>query len=193
VAASSSERLLFLAASLLGGCTLGVGDGAVTGTVNDPECGLENWALDLDPSFFVADRGVEGLLEIRVQKGSNFEDRSNGIIISVLDAEEIKTSMLGLPIDFAQGDASPVRMGLYLNAKCEPDPMDGLPLNLTAVSGTIAFTSIYAPNVDGEKEIAASFTDVFMTDLRDPDTRNATISGQFSFIFNRGRPAQRFP
>ncbi len=30
-------------------------------------------------------------------------------------------------------------------------------------------------------------------DPSDPDVRFATLSGRFEFLFNRGRPAQRFP
>lgn len=195
MAASSRECTIVLLAGLaVAGCTAGNGEGEASGIVNAPRCGLEGEPFDLSPSFFVADpTDDERVLEIRIQRDSNFEDKADGLAVLVLDANRVKEELLGLPIDFADGDDALVRMSLYLNERC-PVLRDEVPVSYTAVEGTITFVQIYAPDIDdGDKTIAATFDDVLFTDLRDPETRNATMSGAFRFIFNRGRPAQRFP
>ncbi|MEM6961658.1 MAG: hypothetical protein AAF355_09485 [Myxococcota bacterium] len=174
------------------GCTVGIGEGSVTGLVNAPDCGLEEWALDLRPNFFVADVGTEEILEIRIQRGSGFEDRTNGVSISILDREEVFEQFLMQPIPITSEFMAPVRMALYLNRRC-PYRSDRLPVIYEAVSGEITFDAIYAPGEGSGDRIEGSFTNVRLTDLREPEERFAVIDGDFSFVYARGRPAQRFP
>jgi hypothetical protein len=185
---------LGLAASLAAACSVGVGSGEVTGQVSAPECGLEGEPFDLAPSFFAADP-VEEILEIRVQRGSDFEDTSDGLLITVRDANQVK-ERLGEPLAIgAAGSNALVELSLYLNATCT-DRFEAPPV-FVGRAGTITFSSIYAPQVsESEVETAATFTNVQFDDGRDPggrDMRNATLSGEFRFLFNRGRPIQRFP
>ena len=64
---------------------------------------------------------------------------------------------------------------------------------LGAVSGTIRFDEIYAPKVDAEEvEISATIENVRFEDPRNAD-RWAELSGDFTFLYVRGSPAQRFP
>lgn len=184
---------------LLAGCSEGIGDGQVVGQVWAPGCGLEGEPFDLRPTFFVADP-FEDFMSIRVQRGSDFEDRTNGVSLGIRAVSEVK-AILGVPIDLADpimspprphADAPLVAMNLYLNRRC-PIDRSILGVNYEAVEGQITFDAIYSPRVDNSLEIAAHFTDVLFVDRSSPMERRAVLSGDFTFLFNRGRPAQRFP
>jgi len=196
VAGSSHSRsfvALLLALPLLvaAGCSVpGVGEGEVTGTLTAPGCGKDDAPFDLRPDFFVADP-TEGKLEIRVQRGGDYEFMSNGISIFVADAE-MEAMRTGTPIEVTGEPASPVQITAYFHETCEFD-RDLVPVVYTATSGTITFESIYAPDFDEDQlDTTASF-DLQFTDPSAPEERHAELSGRFSFLFNRGRPAQRFP
>lgn len=190
--ASSLDRIA-LCLVLAGGCSVGVGEGQATGVVNSPDCDLENEPYTLDPNFFAADPVEAGdRLEIRVQRGGDFEDKSDGLALLVTGTTEIAATLLGVDQPLGAAD-SRVVLSLYLNKTCRVD-RNSQPVNYIADSGTIRFTSIYTPDAsDNETEIAAEFDDVVLTDDATPDERNATLSGYFRFLYNRGRPAQRFP
>ena len=182
------------------GCSAGVGEGEVTGVVFAPGCGLNGEAFDLQPNFFAADPTLD-FLDIRLQRGSGFEDVSDGVDISVRSASEV-TANLGVAIALEDplvlprtppADRPLVAMSVYLNRTC-PIDRRAIPVAYEAVSGDITFTAIYAPELPSTGlEISGSFSDVRFEDPSDPNNRNATLSGHFTFIFNRGRPAQRFP
>lgn len=189
-----------LAAALGGGCSVGVGEGEVTGTLSAPECGgFEGPELDLKPDFFAADP-VEDILEIRVQKGSDFEDASDGIAVTVLDAAAVKDQLAGTEegagVSFDLGapeEERLVNMSLYMNETC-PFKEDRESVVYEARSGSITFLSIYAPKSEHSGvEIWAELSGVRLDDASRPEERYATIDGYFRFLFNRGRPAQRFP
>ena len=171
------------------GCSVGVGEGSVAGVVSAPECDLNGEAYDLDPSFFSAAL-VEETLEIRIQRGSDLERFSDGIVIVVFDTNELYATSLGVPIQLGEG--APVRMSFYLHGTCPLD-RDDVPVSYDARSGSITFRSTYAPDSDDDVEIAGRFDNVELTDLSDPGARYAIMSGEFRFFYNRGRPAQRFP
>jgi len=174
------------------GCSVGNGSGSVTGIVNAPSCDLSAASYDLEPTFFGA-QPVLDHLEIRVQRGSDLDIRSDGILILVQDPDEIRESLLGAPITLGSEFDSAVRMSLYLGETCPVERSEN-PVNYEAESGTIVFDNMYAPSVDEEDvEIAARFTDARLVDRSDPDTRNATLNGEFRFLYTRGRPAQRYP
>jgi hypothetical protein len=183
---------LALTAWALGGCSVGVGEGSLEATVWAPECGLEGEQKSINPTFFAADP-VEEVLEIRVQKGSDFEDVSDGVAISVLDVEQLKQNHLGEPIELGTGPDSLATLSFYLNETCDVR-FDRPPVNYVAHSGTITFSAIYAPQVaEDEVQIEGSFSGVEVHDGADPDERHAVVEGEFDFLFNRGRPVQRFP
>lgn len=196
--ASSSDwrRVAVLAALALASvgssCSVGVGTGFVRGEVVDPACELNDPEFELGASFFVADP-TEDLLEIRVQAGANTEDASDGLSIYVRHASMVREH-LGEPLPLGTDPSSEVRMTLYLNDTCPTWPTAALPALYVAMDGEIVFESIYAPAVDtAERLVHGRFTNVRLVDPSQPDVRYAVLSGEFSFLFNRGRPAQRFP
>jgi hypothetical protein len=191
--ASSRDRsfrsALLAAACALTSCSVGHGDGEVTGTVNLPGC--RKGAYALNPTAFFA-QAAEQLLRISVQRGSDVEVRSDGIAVLVEDASRVKRE--GLNRDLALGMMGDPRidMTLYLNESC-PAERDFTPVVLGAVSGTVRFVEIYAPRVDkDEVRIQARFTNVRFEDPRTSE-RWAELEGDFDFLYVRGSPAQRFP
>jgi hypothetical protein len=146
--------------------------------------------LGIESTFFSIEH-TEELFEIRIQDGSDFEDRSDGIIITVRDVAEVKREWLGQPI--AVGEGSLVEVSLYMNAACGPS-FGRRPVNFRANEGTVTFEYIYAPSVDpDDMRIAGSLDGLRLVSGTDADSDNAEVSGWFRFYFNRGRPAQRFP
>ena len=177
---------------LAAGCSVSTGEGEASGTVSAPGCDLVNATYTLDPTFFAASV-VEGQLEIRVQRGSDFEDKSDGFVALVRNASLVRREHIGLPIDLADLDDGLATMTLYLNETCPPSRRTP-PVAYQARSGTLVFQNIYAPAVDADDvEIAGHFQDVRFVDPSAPNTRFAVLSGRFRFLYNRGRPAQRFP
>lgn len=164
----------------------------MSGVVNAPECDLDMEAYDLEPTFFGADP-VEELLEIRIQRGSDHEAHSDGLGILVSDAERVRATLIGVPIELTGNAEALVQMNVYLNETCPVDRTTG-PVSYEAVSGFLIFENIYAPTLtEDDVEVAARFSDVLFVDPRSPGRRNATLSGNFRFLHNRGRPSQRFP
>lgn len=178
----------------------------MTGSVRIDECLLDSDTFDLGIDFFAAEFVGEPenvvpverlrMLNIRLQRGSWRESDSDGLLITVRDVNEMATSLLGTPIAVEDVAEAPVYITLYLGQTCE----SGFPRAhwvrsaiLAADGGTITFDEIYAPSLgDADAEIAARFTDVHFSDVGDPDGREALLSGEFRFVYQRGRPAQRF-
>lgn len=188
--AVSSNRRSALVFALLAGCSVGVGDGEASGVVSAPGCGLDDTAFDLQPNFFIAD-DFEGRLELRIQSGGDFEYLSDGITLMVADTSA-EIARLGEPVTLSAAETAPVRMNIYLNHTCTFD-RGVQPVNYIADSGTITFFSLYSPDESSQRLNEAEFQDVHFVDPSSPDDRHATLSGRFSFLYNRGRPAQRFP
>lgn len=186
-------------------CSVGQGTGTATGHVVFPECHLDNASYDLRPDFFAADfvddpANATGnrwqMLQLRMQRGSYGEWSSDGISILVRDVDPIARSEIGMPL--AVGPGQEVEMTLYLGGTCPSGvPRAGfftIPAILEAASGTIVFHAIYAPDVDrSQLQIWADFSDVHFEDAESPATRFAVMTGNLSFFFQRGRPAQHFP
>jgi hypothetical protein len=186
-------------------CSVGQGTGSAHGAVSIPECRYDNPSYDLRPDFFVADFvddphpttiGLRRhILQIRVQRGSYREQASDGITVLVRDVDVLAAS-LGTPI--AVGLDADVAMTLYLGQTCPAGIPRGdyftLPAVLQAMSGTITFDSIYAPDVAPDQlTISAHFEDVHFDDAESPTTRFGHLDGEFTFFYQRGRPAQHFP
>jgi hypothetical protein len=186
-------------------CSIGAGEGSVTGSVRIDECLLDTDDFNLGPTFFAGEfvgepeniEPIERLrtLNIRIQRGSWRESDSDGLLVTVSDVNEMAAT-LGTPITIEDVAEAPVYLTLYLGQTCE----SGFPRAhwvrsaiLAADSGTITFDAIYAPGLgDADAEISASFEDVHFSDVGDPDGREALLSGYFRFVYQRGRPAQRF-
>ncbi len=174
----------------LAGCSVGHGTGEVWGDAGIDSCHL-NGAYQLGATAFFA-QSAEQVLRISVQRGSDLEVRSDGLAVLVEDAAYVKRNLLGQDIQVPGDGAGRIDMTLYLNESCPPD-RDKTPVVLEAVSGTIRFLAIYAPEVSKhDVHIQAAFTDVRFEDPR-TSGRWALLQGQFDFLYVRGSPAQRFP
>jgi len=206
------QRLL-LGALLLGGgagCTVGEGHGDVLTPEGDHLYVADCWngAFDLKPDFFAANPYREESLLIRVQRGDNNEEASDGLVVIVNDLAAVKNS-LGQPIEVGlptgvtppgqpvTGKPNPVvSLSLYLHQSCHEQNSATY-----SVGGTITFTKIFSGNPNeknsDERSTDAEF-DVTMGDPRDlvdaTDLSKVTghLTGNFHFFFQRGQPAQPF-
>ncbi len=194
MAASFPSRIALTAAlalaTLTAACSVGHGDGEVSGTISIEGCRAQA-SYDLGPTAFFA-QAVEQLLRIRVQRGSDLEVKSDGIAVLVTDATLVKREFLGQSIDVSSPSGPRVDVSVFLNETCPPG-RDRTPVALSAVSGTVRFEQLYAPKVNKEEvEIDAYLEDMRFEDPRNP-ARWAELSGHFNFLYVRGSPAQRFP
>lgn len=176
---------------------MGEGQGEIGGeAVASDFCHLEQPDYQLYPSFFSGEV-IEEHLNIRIQRGSALEQYADGLIVQVLDVNEVKRQRIGIPIRLTGADTALVQVIFYLNETCEagfPNEHRRRAVVMEAVDGTITFDAIYAPDIDaGATGIEAELSDVRFVDAATPDERNATLSGWFSFFYQRGAPAQRFP
>jgi hypothetical protein len=168
---------------------VGHGVGEVSGTITIAKC--REGSYELHPTVFFAE-SAEELLKIRIQRGSDVEVRSDGMSLLVEDAALVKRMYIGQSIEVALEDEPRIDVSLYLNETC-PAERDRTPVALAAVSGSVRFTAIYAPEVNKDQvRIAAELTNVRFEDPR-VDDRFAVLSGRFDFLYVRGSPAQRFP
>ncbi|GAB5548524.1 MAG: hypothetical protein SangKO_082840 [Sandaracinaceae bacterium] len=178
------------------GCSIGQGQGEITGAVRADDCGLDDPDFSLEPSFFGGEV-TGGQLNIRVQRGTDLESHADGLSIHIRDVNEIKQNRLGLPIPVEDDYLSLVQMSFYLNEACPsgfPSDHRAQPVVMQASGGEIRFDSIYAPDLEpGDTLVEAELIGVTFTDREHPDGRAATLSGTFSFFQQRGAPAQRFP
>lgn len=182
---------LVLCGLLAAGCAKGSGEGSAVGQVWAPDCGLEGAAYSLNPDYFAMQPSTSvEIIDIVVQRGSDLPSFSDGLAVFIRDPQMLKESMLGTEIEFG-GLAAPVEMTLYLNGSCPG--FSRIPVYYAAVSGTIRFDQLYVPWLDNEtKEIVAVFTNVELVDNQDPLERRAILDGDFSFLFEVGRPLQYF-
>jgi hypothetical protein len=170
-------------------------------------------AYDLKPDFFAAD-AFRGSVHIRVQRGSDLLEVSDGLVVLVDDVEEVR-ERLGEPIavtlpagvtppgtvvgstcEGANCD-SPVHLALYLLESCHNQN-----IVLYATSGTITFEELFSgdPNEDqADDKLTQARFDVTLMDPRDmtasgaDDLATSRLVGTFRFFFQRGQPAQPFP
>lgn len=206
-------RLLWLSSSLLGlGCTVGEGTGTVT---SDRLIMRDCWngPFDLRPTFFAANAFSEDQLSIRIQRGADNMEVSDGLVISVRELQKIRSESLGQPVRVSippgvhppgaawTTDPEPavVSLSLYLHDTCYVQ--NGA---LYSVAGDITFHRIFSGNADervGENRLTeAEFDDISFADPRDAKADgsfdSAVVShvrGRFRFYFQRGQPAQPFP
>jgi hypothetical protein len=188
------------------GCTTGEGEGWVKSDqlfVRD----CWNGPFDLQPTFFGANPSGDALT-IRVQRGDNLREVSDGLTIMIADLPTVRGSSLGsavqigLPEDAGDG-AAPVSMSLFMHDSCHEQ--NGA---LYATSGSVTFTSLFSgdPNEsDADDRLTeASFT-AQMSNAEDVDAtgvapapgaepaQTSVVQGWFRFVFQRGQPAQPFP
>lgn len=193
MAASSHERTTLactvIALVLALSCATGRGEGSAIGQVWAPECGLEGEPFSLDPNFFAMQpSSTVEIIDIRIQRGSDIPNLSNGLSVFIAEPEMIRDEMLGVDIELRRFDP-PVEMTIYLNDTCPTD----IPVVYRSISGTIRFDELYIPWESNDNRLTtAVFSDVVLVDTDDPENRRALLSGDFTFLFQRGRPAQNF-
>ena len=204
------ELLLCMGLALLSsaGCTVGDGSGSVK-TDRLYVQGCWNGPFDLKPDFFAANPYRQEALLIRIQRGDNNQEASDGLSIVVTDLAAVRAQLgqaipVGLPSGVAppgepvSGEPTPlVSISLYLHQTCHEQNSATY-----SVSGSITFNSLFSgdPNEDDSD---ARLTDAsFAVQFADPrelvaatDTAAVTsnvVTGDFRFFFQRGQPAQPF-
>lgn len=188
------------------GCTVGDGTGVVTADrLYLQSCW--NGPFDLQPDFFAANPYRGESLQIRVQRGDNNTEASDGLIVLVRDLSAV-TLKMPIPVGVPEGVAPPgqpvtgepgplVSLSLYLHQTCHEQNSATY-----SVSGNITFDSIFSGDPNEEDSDArytkASF-DVQFADPRElvtaenpADVTSSNVHGEFSFFFQRGQPAQPF-
>jgi hypothetical protein len=202
--------LAALALSGAAGCTVGEGHGDVSTPMGESLYVKDCWngPFDLKPDFFAANPYREEQLFIRVQRGDNNEEASDGLLVAVNDLAAVKAStgqaiQVGLPNGVAPpgqpltGKPQPlVSLSLYLHQTCHEQNSATY-----SVSGTITFTSIFSGNPNeknsDKRRTDAEFDVMFadprdLVDATDPAAVSGHVVGNFHFFFQRGQPAQPF-
>jgi hypothetical protein len=192
-------------------CTQGAGEGDVKSSrlfVRD----CWNSTFDLAPTFFAANPFSSDEISIRVQRGDDNEEVSDGLIIMVSDVQGIRTSQLEAPltVSLPAGVSPPgiplvanpnpplVSLALYLHDTCHIQ--NGA---IYSIGGTITFHKLFSGNPnETNSDDRLTFAD-FASDFADPRdmASNRTystevvsrVTGWFKFFFQRGQPAQPFP
>lgn len=202
------ERALFMAATLAAaaGCTVGEGSGWVRATDRLYIEDCWNGPFNLRPDFFGANPYRDHLM-IRVQRGDNIEEMSDGLLIVVNELPEVRKSLnqpvpVGMPRGVTppgvpvveQEDPPKVSLSLYLHNSCHAQNA-----TVHSIAGTITFFSLFNGNVNegrAEDRLTHARFDAEFADPRlDPDENPGVVSrveGEFHFYFQRGQPAQPF-
>jgi hypothetical protein len=193
------------------GCTVGEGEGSVRSD-HLYVTGCWNGAFDLRPDFFGANPDPGESLLIRVQRGDNVEDVSDGLIVAVNDLPEVRRHLNeAIPVGMPRGvtpsgvpivyNPNPpmVSLSLYLHNTCHQQ--NG---TIYSTEGTITFSSLFSGDLnEGSSEnrlTDATFTALFadpreladVTDQADKDALTSKVTGNFRFFFQRGQPSQPF-
>lgn len=196
-------------ALLAAGCAVGEGEGAVTSDrlfMN----GCWDGKFDLQPDFFAANPTQSNSLILRVQRGANSEEQSDGLLVIINDLDRIR-SMVGqeLKVGLPPGVSPPgvpvtldpdpalINLALYLHATC-----NALTATVYSLSGSITFHSLFSGDLNEgsaerrltDAEFTATFGDPRRVSPLATDEQKVTsqVSGHFRFYFQRGQPAQPF-
>jgi hypothetical protein len=119
-----------VAAAAIESCSFGTGAGAISGSLNVPDCWVGQF--NLQPDFYAAVPYLS-TLELRIQKGGDYETFSDGVEILIDDTTKIIPGEYGqalsvsLPVGVApvgvplapNPNPSNVHMALYLQATCQ--------------------------------------------------------------------------
>lgn len=191
------------------GCTVGDGKGNVTAE-RLYVSGCWNGPFDLQPDFFAANPYRQEALLIRVQRGDNNQEASDGLTIIVNELDKVKEAAktrTPIPVGLPPGVAPPgqpligaeaplVTLSLYLHQTCHEQNSA-----IYSVGGEITFSSIFSGDPN-EKDSQERFTDAWFSvqfadprellGAEDPEAVTSNITGDFNFFFQRGQPAQPF-
>jgi len=200
-----------LACLALGACTVGQGQGEVTSdrlTIRD----CWNGPYSLEPTFFGANPYNEEQLAIRVQRGDNNQEASDGLSVVITDLSAIRRDQLNTPVriglprgvappgvaETSMPDPSTVSLALYLHDTCHAQ--NGA---LYSIRGAITFHHLFSGDPaesDGDDRLTDAEFEGEFADPRDSDASGqidpslvSRVTGWFRFYFQRGQPAQPFP
>ncbi len=206
----ASYLALVLGLAFATGCTVGDGRGLVQSDRLYLK-GCWNGSFDLQPDFFAANPYRGESLQIRVQRGDNNEEASDGLTVLVNDLMAVRSpAMLGkpIPVGLPPGVAPPgqpltgepgplVSLSLYLHQTCHEQNSATY-----SVEGEITFNSLFSGDLneeDSDARLTDAVFDVRFADPRElvdaPDPAQVTseiVHGEFRFFFQRGQPAQPF-
>ena len=193
------------------GCTVGEGEGRVSSS-HIWVAGCWNGEFDLNPDFFGANPDPGESLTIRVQRGDNIEDVSDGLIVLVNELPEVRKQLgQNLPVGMPRGvtpsgvpitkQENPPRisLALYLHNSCHLQ--NG---TIYSTSGWINFSSLFSgdPNEgSSDARLTDATFDASFADPReiaeaesDEEVKKVTsrVTGNFRFFFQRGQPSQPF-
>lgn len=164
----------FVVASL-GGCTVGEGDGYVKSTkLYIRDCW--NGGFDLRPDFFAANPFSDSTQLIRIQRGDNLQEVSDGLMILVNDTKAVRGRLgeeleVGMPVGVScpgrpvvyDPEPAMVNMSLYLhdschtqegatihslNAAADPAGLGGAGGAVSLLGGTITFNKLFSGNIN---------------------------------------------
>lgn len=203
------------------GCTVGEGTGDVK-TDHLYVNGCWNGPFDLSPDFFGANPDQDEALMIRVQRGDNVEDVSDGLEVNVIDLQGVRKTIAdakaggadgadfavgmppgvtppGVPITFNPTPPK-VTLALYLHHTCHQQVG-----TIYSISGTIHFTSLFSGDLaegsSANRLTEATFTNIAFADPRElvsaadsmtQASLTSQVTGNFRFFFQRGQPSQPF-
>ena len=163
-----------------------------------------NGPFNLEPTFFAANPFSADVMAIRVQRGDDNEEVSDGLSVMVNDVQTIRNSDLnqkltvGLPPGVTPPgvplilDTNPplVSLTLYLHDSCHIQ--NGV---IYSIAGTIKFINLFSGNLNETNSDArltyAQFDDIQFADPRDmltdytfSDSVTSHIMGWFKFYFS---------
>jgi hypothetical protein len=191
------------------GCSVGEGEGWVrSDRLYIEDC--VNGKFDLGPDFFGANSFRGDALVIRVQRGDDIEELSDGLTIVVNDLPTQRARVgqaiaVGMPVGVSppgvpvvyNANPPPVSLALYLHESCHVELG-----TVYSIDGTITFKSLFSGDPNEEKSedrLTDATFDATFADPRqlvgpgadDPDLKSR-VTGHFRFFFQRGQPAQPF-
>lgn len=190
-------------------CSVGEGEGWVkSDRLYVEDCW--NGEYDMGPTFFAGNSSKgDKSLTIRVQKGDNIEEVSDGLVVLVNDLPNVRkrtgeelivgmppgVSPPGVPIVY-EDDPPKVSLALYLHGSCHAQ--NG---TLYSLDGSITFESLFSgdPYEDDTDELLTEARfDATFADPRNlvgadtPADFESHVTGYFRFFYQRGQPAQPF-
>jgi len=167
--------------------------------------------FEMQPNFF-ASNPFRNTQTIRIQRGNDLIENSDGVSILVDDTNAIRIQKavalkVGLPPEITPpgtlmtplSDPPKVHLTLYLHETCHARN-----IALYAIAGTVTFDEIFSGNPTERtavEKLTSGRFDVTIADPRDappgggdvPTERTSRLTGEFRFYFQRGQPGQPFP